>query len=139
MKWLLPFAILLSGCQDKRISQGDDNICLKAPKNDLLAVPHDLASQMEARDGCIHRWAYRLAGAPDSAEVVAKAVLAGCHDTITGTASYMVKEGTATEASLLEEMDNARRQALSMWCKAAPVSAAPTCRKNYCRGYSLAY
>eukprot|EP01035_Chromulina_nebulosa_P006772 gene6772-9150_t len=29
---------------------------------------------------CVHRWAYRIAAAPDSATTVAKAVVAGCRD-----------------------------------------------------------
>ena len=31
---------------------------------------------------CVHKWAYRLAGSPDSAEVVAKAVTQACVNVI---------------------------------------------------------
>jgi hypothetical protein len=111
MRAAVMLALSLSACNQSGFSQGDDNICFEAPPISMTE-PKDLTTQLEARDGCIHRWAYRLSGAPDSANTIVDAVLAGCHDTITGTAAYMVKEGTATTASLQEALDDARRQAL---------------------------
>ena len=72
MRLIIGCALLLSSCGQKAGSQADDRICTTAPKE---IVPYDMTS-------CVHKWAYRLAGSPDSAPVVAKAVVAACINTI---------------------------------------------------------
>jgi hypothetical protein len=50
----------------------DDRICLNAPS---LVAQGDWGA-------CIHKWAYRLAGSPDPAKIVAEATVAACADAI---------------------------------------------------------
>lgn len=40
----------------------------------------EVLAAREAAEACIHRWAYRLAGSPDPAAVVADTAFAGCDD-----------------------------------------------------------
>lgn len=64
-------ALALAGCGDKAKSTADDKICLTPPS----------IGQGDWR-ACIHTWAYRLAGAPDSSKVIAEAVIEGCRGAI---------------------------------------------------------
>ena len=70
MRVLLSLSFLaLAGCNQ---SQQDDRICHTPP---TAVVPGDW-------DACANRWAYRLAGSPDPAKVVAEAVATACGDTV---------------------------------------------------------
>ena len=61
--------LLLSACVNE--TKPNDKICL---------TPQPQTSG--AWGTCVHRWAYRLAGSPDPAATIAKAVVAGCSDAI---------------------------------------------------------
>lgn len=57
-------------CSEPRTQERDIELWGKLP-------PDDLARNMGFAEGCVHRWAYRLAAAKEPAEVVAKAVTEG--------------------------------------------------------------
>lgn len=68
-------------------SQGGERICSPplplSAAHDKLIVSQGVAEVLAAREAaeaCVHRWGYRLASAPDAAETVARAVVAGCDD-----------------------------------------------------------
>jgi len=57
----------LSGCNPDK---PDDRICSRPPST---VASGDMAA-------CVHRWSYRLAGAPGSAEEIAGAVATACNE-----------------------------------------------------------
>lgn len=78
--WLIA-VLTLVGCQ------GSDRICtVPKPMDESLNAligSNGTAKVVAARvaaESCVHRWAYRLAGSPDTASVVASAAVAGCED-----------------------------------------------------------
>jgi hypothetical protein len=46
---------------------------------------------LEVAQGCIHRWAYRLSGAPGASSQVAEAALQACKDAINRTVELTTK------------------------------------------------
>lgn len=79
-------AVSLSACGAAR--PNDNRICTSTPPlEDLIerkaaaGTPAAIAEAEQANlNGCLHRWAYRLAGSTDPAPVVADAVLGACWD-----------------------------------------------------------
>ena len=71
---------VLAGCKEKNVV-ADRHICLDPP-----------ALSQHTTDACVHRWAYRLAGAPESARDVASAVTGGCAANI-GADIYNMAKG----------------------------------------------
>lgn len=71
---IMAVALVVSGCSQPSIlaKKQDDRICLNPPATQAQG---DWAA-------CIHRWSYRLAGAPDTAKDIAPAVVAACSDAI---------------------------------------------------------
>ena len=68
MKRLGAILFLLAGC-----SRGpDDRICLTP----------DPVPAVGDWEGCVHRWAYRLASVEGSVPIIAKAVTEGCADAV---------------------------------------------------------
>lgn len=63
---LLLALCLVIGCDGP-----DDRICLTPPEPRQGDV-----------EGCVHRWAYRLARSPEPSEQIATSVVAGCDDAI---------------------------------------------------------
>jgi len=75
MRWraaILALLTLNAGCyQSQPAVKADDRICL---------TPGPLSG--DAWRGCIHKWAYRMAGAPDAANIVARGVVGACMEPI---------------------------------------------------------
>jgi hypothetical protein len=67
--------LALSACQQQ--PKPDDRICSTPP-----------AIEPGAWSNCIHKWAYRMAGAPGPSSDVAKAAVAACADAV----AYQVNE-----------------------------------------------
>lgn len=63
-------ALALAGCQN-------DNICA-APDPFVPETPQNPLQWQRAAESCVHRWAYRLAGADGTFQQVGAAVLGGC-------------------------------------------------------------
>lgn len=70
--------LAVGACDQLRQTGADDRICMMVPPLDIAAMPEPIL----ASEQCVHRWAYRLAGSPDPAPVVADAVLSACSDII---------------------------------------------------------
>lgn len=87
---ILAAAVALGSCSPKP----DDSICEPVP-----TYPRDKITE------CTHFWAYRLAGSPDPAEVVAKAVAQGC-------ALVADSEAKRNARSADGRLDENRRQAI---------------------------
>lgn len=69
MRALLLITLLgLTGCNELR--QSDDRICLTPGTSDVVG----------GTNACIHKWAYRLSGAPGTTEEIANAVLTACNE-----------------------------------------------------------
>ena len=66
--------VLIAGCD-----RHDPNICSTAPQLDPSGST--IGSWANA-DGCIHRWAYRLAPGPENATLTAEAAVGACYDAI---------------------------------------------------------
>lgn len=64
--------VLATGCAK---SKANDAACLTPPN-----AMESAGTLGEKEEGCLHRWAYRLAGAPGSSKDVADAVAAGCEE-----------------------------------------------------------
>jgi hypothetical protein len=81
-------AVMLAGCNGK--VSNDGRICTTPPPLDISGNPEgnrvNPGWQRQNADGCVHRWAYRLAGSPDPATTVADAVMGACQDTVFRTA-----------------------------------------------------
>ena len=80
----LALVLLLAGCADDRVCTKppslDENIKTfgaSTPEATSGAQSETVASRI-AQEGCVHRWAYRLADADDPALIVARATLAVC-------------------------------------------------------------
>jgi len=74
-------AFQLAGC-----SLPNEKICLTPPELDYRpGDPSDdgsVAAKLKKASTCAHRWAYKLAGSPDPAEIVADAVMGARRDTL---------------------------------------------------------
>jgi hypothetical protein len=77
-------AVVVSGC-----SRAPD-ICTTPQPLDIspegIPGPAEWARQRDLAEQCVHRWAYRLAGADDPATAVAAAAVGACSDLIGRTA-----------------------------------------------------
>lgn len=73
-------ALSLVGC-DKLPPKHNKAICLTPPGAALVEAT-SLNAQKEISEGCIHRWAYRLAHSNESVPVVAEAAITACRDAI---------------------------------------------------------
>lgn len=70
-------ALSLAACDDRRDGMANPGICasFKPGTGPGASAAADPSTPV---DECVRRWAYSLAGAKDSAEVVAEAVVAAC-------------------------------------------------------------
>jgi len=100
---------VLTGCQN-----GDPAIC--TPITDPLSPTSIEQAEQQNRDpvwvrlraeACVHRNAYRIAGSPDEADVVARAVIEACSSAIDQSVAMTRSEGVL----ILGEMDPAARLA----------------------------
>ena len=73
-------ALALAACENNDGSMVNSKICADFRAQALPAVGADPATPV---DNCVRRWAYSLAGARDTAEVVANAALAACGGALT--------------------------------------------------------
>ena len=73
-------AMALSACGDNDGGMVNSKICadFKTPDAGKAATPAAPTDAAAPVDECVRRWAYSLAGARDSAEVVAGAAVAAC-------------------------------------------------------------
>lgn len=72
-------SLLLAAC-----GAPNEKICLKPQTLAFNSMVGDrsLATAQLKADNCVHRWAYKLAGASDPAGTVADAVMGACRDTL---------------------------------------------------------
>lgn len=83
-------AFSLAACSVKENS----SICSTPEQlGEVLKLPHDFANQIIRVDNCLHRWGFRLAGAPGSINDVAQAALGACRDMFGTEALLYAKEG----------------------------------------------
>jgi hypothetical protein len=75
-------ASALTACEDNGGSMVNSRICadFRAPAAGAPAVSVDAATPV---DNCVRRWAYSLAGAHDTATLVANAAVAACEPALT--------------------------------------------------------
>jgi hypothetical protein len=77
-KVALVVALLALTACGEQVAEQDDRICL----NPSDAFPPPGTALTQVAEACIHKWSYRLAGAPGSNKEVAEAVVAGCEEPI---------------------------------------------------------
>lgn len=68
MKRAMMILLLLAGCG-------------RGPDEHICSTPDPIPAVGDW-DGCVHRWAYRLASTEGAVQVIAKAVVAGCSDAV---------------------------------------------------------
>jgi hypothetical protein len=71
---LVAVCMALAGC-----SLEDPRICSTPP---AIQTPGVDNTDLGNADGCVHRWAYRLARSKEAPDQVAEAVLGACHEPI---------------------------------------------------------
>jgi hypothetical protein len=99
---LLPL-FALAGC-DKLSQKPNDAICLTPPSLDEVVGPAKSAQeQAELTKGCVHRWSYRLAGAPGSNSEIAKAVIGACREALMVERNFYLNAGETTTLAALEQ------------------------------------
>lgn len=107
------FALLATGCSELRSSlaeaEGGGSLCVPVPaaRTDQAANAYQQAVQ---RDECIHRWSYRFARVPDSAEAVVGAVIGACRAQIDRSATMLGEGDDAAERFYLAEMEKAAKE-----------------------------
>lgn len=109
----LILAAAVAGCGDVRAGLSDagggDSVCASIP-----AVRQEAATnayqQAIQRDECIHRAAYALAAAPDTAESVVAAVIGACRAQIDRSATMLGEGDEQAERFYLAEMEKAARE-----------------------------
>lgn len=93
--------LLLAGCADRGRGGADASIC--APFNAAATNIGAPGGEATALDDCLHRTAYRLARAPDSAEIVGQATVAACGETLSRWNTAAVSQpatAAATDAAV---------------------------------------
>lgn len=74
----LAVVVALAGC-----SQQDDRICITPlDLTAMQAIPNTIDGYERKLDACVHRWAYRIAGAEGSAADLGRAAVGGCDDAV---------------------------------------------------------
>lgn len=112
---ILPLALVgaLAGCSELRTSladtPGEAELC--APVAPQRTEPAANAYQQAIqRDECIHRWSYRFAAVPDSAEAVVGAVIGACRAQIDRSATLLGDGDPDAERWYLTEMERVARE-----------------------------
>lgn len=106
-------ALLATGCGELKTSLAEassgESLCAPVPaaRTDQATNAYQQAVQ---RDECIHRWSYRFARVPDSAEAVVGAVLGACRAQIDRSATMLGEGDDAAERFYLAEMEKAARE-----------------------------
>lgn len=106
-------ALLATGCGELKTSLaeagGGETLCAPVPavRADQAANAYQQAVQ---RDECIHRWSYRFARVPDSAEAVVGAVIGACRAQIDRSATMLGEGDDSAERFYLAEMEKAARE-----------------------------
>lgn len=106
-------ALLATGCGELKTSlaeaNGGESLCAPVPaaRTDQAANAYQQAVQ---RDECIHRWSYRFAAVPDSAESVVGAVIGACRAQIDRSATMLGEGDDAAERFYLAEMEKAAKE-----------------------------
>lgn len=106
-------ALLATGCGELRTSLseagGGASLCAPVPaaRTDQAANAYQQAVQ---RDECIHRWSYRFARVPDSAEAVVGAVIGACRAQIDRSATMLGEGDDSAERFYLAEMETAAKE-----------------------------
>lgn len=110
---LVALAAALAGCSDLRTSLADTEtepgLCAPVPlvRQDPAQNAYQQAIQ---RDECIHRWSYRFAAVPDSAESVVGAVIGACRAQIDRSATMLGEGDPDAERWYLQEMERVARE-----------------------------
>lgn len=106
-------ALLAAGCSELKTSMaeasGGESLCAPVPpaRTDEAANAYQQAVQ---RDECIHRWSYRFAKVPDSAESVVGAVIGACRGQIDRSATLLGEGDDQAERFYLAEMEKAAKE-----------------------------
>lgn len=106
-------ALLATACGELKTSlaeaSGGESLCAPIPaaRTDQAANAYEQAVQ---RDECIHRWSYRFARVPDSAEAVVGAVIGACRAQIDRSATMLGEGDDSAERFYLAEMEKAAKE-----------------------------
>lgn len=92
-------ALCVVGC-----SEGNPNICSRPP-----AVWDGLTRQA-VTEGCLHRWAYRLARAPGPNPEIAEAALSACEDSVLMLAGQRAEQYRVPADQLAENTEAAKQE-----------------------------
>lgn len=105
-------ALLAAGCGELRTSlaQADgESLCAPVPAARTDQAPNAYQQAVQ-RDECIHRWSYRFARVPDSAEAVVGAVIGACRAQIDRSATLLGEGDDEAERFYLAEMEKAAKE-----------------------------
>jgi len=108
---LVLFGAALAGCAEQPFALGgpDPNVCVPPPAVRGAAAANAY-EQAVLRDECLHRWAYRLAGARDTADLVVGAVVGACRREIERSATLLADNDESAETYYLTEMERVSRE-----------------------------
>lgn len=90
-------ASALAGCTDRGRGAADAGVC--APFSGAVANTGAPGGDASVVDDCLHRTAYRLARAPDSAEIVGQATVAACGEALSRWNTAAVSQRGSAGAS----------------------------------------
>ncbi len=105
-------SLILSACSDLRTlaeAGGENGLCAPVPpvRQEAAANAYQQAIQ---RDECIHRWSYRFATAPDTAEAIVGAVIGACRAQIDRSATVLGEGDPEAERWYLSEMERVAKE-----------------------------
>lgn len=110
---MIALAALVAGCGEMRPSLADAgggaSVCAPVPAQRQEAAANAYQQAIQ-RDECIHRAAYALAAAPDTAESVVGAVIGACRAEIDRSATLLGDGNEEAERFYLGEMEKAARE-----------------------------
>jgi len=115
--WALPALLVMSGCGE------DDKVC----------DPPDSIPAVGDWEGCVHRWAYRLAGEKATAPQAGEAIAAACQDAVEASTQVIgPDDGVAVDSMEESGGDQYKRryaQAVKMATFYTLQARAGHCRK----------
>lgn len=108
---LLLASLALSGCSETPFPLGSPSpgVCAPVPPPRANNAANSY-EQAVYRDECIHRWAYRLAGSRDAADLVAGAVIGACRPQIDRSATLLAEGDETAETWYMTEMERVSRE-----------------------------
>ena len=110
--------VILAGC-DEFAPRQNHSICSTPPALDVLTstaakTPNE---QAELTKTCVHRWSYRLAGAPGSNREIADAVIGACREAVDRELSLYIE--TSEGGMKMDEISRLRSRLESNYLEIA--------------------